>query len=171
VCEPGCSAWLSAIGPDCALLLSVARQQHRVVEPHELVEAVSITCKHGALRLRSAGASLTGNWETLAALLRHADGLLAFFGGHLFPDHFRVLAQGTVFGIAAQGEGEEAVGGRQVAGEAMSGRVEGAHGNHGLRVGLVGSGFYVVQTAFAVLWEAFTPIEVAFADDDRVGGL
>lgn len=48
-------------------------------------------------------------------LVRHADGLLALFSGHLSPDAFGILTEGGVLGVAAQGQREEAVSGGKVA--------------------------------------------------------
>ena len=54
------------------------------------------------------------------SLLGKAYGLFSFFGGHLLPDHFCVLPERTILGIAAQCEREEAIGSGQIAGQAVA---------------------------------------------------
>ena len=101
--------------------------------------------------------------------LREADRLLALFGGHLFPDHFSVLAEGPVFWVQAESEREVAIRGRQVAGDAVARGVEGAHRDHRFGIGLIGSRLYVMQAAFTILGHATTSVEVLFAEHDVVG--
>ena len=101
-------------------------------------------------------------------LLGEADGLLALFRRHLFPDHFGVLPKGTVSGVGAQGEREEAIRGRQIAIDAMSGGVECAHSDHGFGIGLIGSGPYIMQPTLAILRDT-AAVKILLPERDLVG--
>ena len=59
-----------------------------------------------------------------------ASGKLSFIRRHCLPQDLEVLLEAAISRIPMQGAGEPAVGGRQVAGGAMSGKVHRA--KHGL---------------------------------------